>query len=91
MPRFCTTEQKAAALSAGLDKSPPRCATCRHAGKPTWPQPALRSGYLPPRCLIGGFPIKKYYVCDQWKSWNGETLETRASSSDSPITTASAD
>ena len=61
-----TQEQQAAAKAQGLVRRPPSCANCKHAAAPMWAQPTFGDVYLPMRCQLGGFTVRKYYTCEKW-------------------------
>lgn len=56
------------------DKDPPRCDNCINRAKEKAGIPGKRQ-YLPNRCKIGGFVVVVHGVCNQWKGYDGSTVE----------------
>ncbi len=58
-----------------FEKDPARCGNCRNR--------VIRRFFVKgtgmvngkPRCVLGGFNVKDYSICNLWKSFQGESLE----------------
>lgn len=55
-----------------FEKDPPRCQTCTYRIKTTLPVKGI--GYPLHYCRIGKFAVKLFSICNEWKSYTGETL-----------------